>query len=207
MDRSIENQALALAGVMHATWLVRQVARTGRVDDRQMGCALQPVFVLDPSSVDEVYGGPECRHSTLTLLKSQLGANDTARDVEVTRYSTTILHLERKLASRDDLLRALREGLEGARPQLEHFPLTHENVIARLADLYSRTVSTLSPRVMVQGEPRFLEEPNTANRVRALLLAAIRSAVLWRQCGGSRLRLILGRQRLVDAAHALERAG
>jgi high frequency lysogenization protein len=206
MTASARNQAMAMAGLMHCTWLVRQLAHQGQVRDSQLVCALSPVFRLEPESVEAVYGDAACRHSALTVLKAQLGSAGVERDVETTRYAATLLHLERKLARRKDLMEQLRSGLEEAARQLEHFGTTHHNTIARLADLYSRTVSTLRPKVMVQGESRFLEQPDTANLVRALLLAGMRSAVLWRQCGGSRLGLILGRGRLLKAAAELDAA-
>ena len=199
------DQTLALAGLLHATWLVRQVARNQRVDETQLAIALGPIFELEPSSVEAVYGDPASRHCLLAALRSQLGAGPGERDMEVTRYAATLMHIERKLIRRDDLMRALREGIEAARTQRDHFGLTHENLIGRLGDLYAETVSTLRPRVLVQGESTTLTEPANANRVRALLLAGIRSTVLWRQSGGSRLKLIFGRQRLIQAAEALDR--
>jgi high frequency lysogenization protein len=45
----------------------------------------------------------------------------------------------------------------------------------------------LSPRIMVNGDPAHLNNPENANRIRALLLAGIRAAMLWRQSGGGRL--------------------
>jgi high frequency lysogenization protein len=33
-------------------------------------------------------------------------------------------------------------------------------------------------------------------------LAGIRSAILWRQCGGRRMQILLGRRKLLDAARA-----
>lgn len=193
-----------MAGVMHCTRLVRQLAREGRVDQAQFACALHPVFVLDPESVETVYGDAECLGSALAVLRDQLGGGSAERDLEATRYAATLLHLERKLRRRDDVIATLREGLESASRQLDHFEPTHENVVAHLADLYGRTISTLKPRIMVQGESHFLEKTATANRIRALLLAGIRSAVLWRQCGGTRLKLILGRGKLVEAANQAE---
>lgn len=204
MKQSVIDQALALAGLLHATRLVRQLAHEGRIDEDQFACAIGPVFELEPESVEAVYGGAECHHSLLTVLKAQLGGAGE-RDLEATRYSATLMHLERKLRRRRDLMQALRDGIEETRRQAEHFSVTHENVIARLADVYGNTISTLQPRVLVQGNPRYLQESNTANRVRALLLAGMRSTVLWRQCGGSRLKLIFARNRLLAAAHELER--
>jgi high frequency lysogenization protein len=39
--------------------------------------------------------------------------------------------------------------------------------------------------------------------VRALLLAGMRAAVLWHQCGGSRLKLIIQRRPLLECAKGL----
>ncbi len=204
MNQRRQDQTLALAGLMHATWLVRQVARNHRVDDEQLAIALRPVFELDPHSTEAVYGDAASRHAMLAVLRSQLGAGAGPRDMEVTRYAATLMHIERKLVRRDDLMRALREGIEAARTQREHFGITHENLVGRLGDLYAATVSTLQPRVVVQGEAMTLTDPATANRVRALLLAGMRSTVLWRQSGGSRLKLVFGRQRLIAATLALD---
>lgn len=200
----IHNQALALAGAMHGCWLVRGLARQGQVDSAQIACALEPIFQLQPSTAEEVYGDAECRDSMLSVLRSQLGGDPARRDMEVTRYTATLMHLERKLGKRDDILQQLRDGIEGARAQVDYFGLTHENTIGRLADVYGETVSTLRPRVMVQGAAQHLNDTRIANQIRALLLAAVRSVVLWRQCGGSRLRLILQRQKLVRAAGELQ---
>ena len=72
-----------------------------------------------------------------------------------------------------------------------------------LAEVYQRNISTLSPRVMVTGEPLHLQNPDNQNRIRAVLLAGVRAAILWQQCGGNRWTLLFGRRRLVDAARSL----
>ena len=56
---------------------------------------------------------------------------------------------------------------------------------------------------MVRGEPEYLSQAGNANRIRALLLSGIRAAVLWRQLGGNRLRLLFSRSRIVRCAHGL----
>ena len=66
------------------------------------------------------------------------------------------------------------------------------------------TVSTLQPRVMVNGDPARLADGAIANQIRALLLAGMRSAVLWRQCGGTRLGLLFGRRKLATLARRIE---
>jgi high frequency lysogenization protein len=90
-------------------------------------------------------------------------------------------------------------GIEVAQAQAESFgSVMHENVLANLGDLYHSTISTLQPRIMVNGEQEFLALPNTVNKIRALLLAGIRASMLWRQCGGARWNFLVFRKKLQD---------
>ena len=84
--------------------------------------------------------------------------------------------------------------------QAEHFSTMHDNVMANLAGIYTDTLSTFNFRIHVTGNPIYLTNPVNTNKVRALLLAGIRSAVLWRQMGGSRWQLIFGRKQYSEIA-------
>ena len=114
-----------------------------------------------------------------------------------------LLGLERKLARRPDLLQSLRTGLEEVIQNLNYFSVDHSNAIARFADLYLNSLSTLTPRIMVNGDPIHLNNPDNANRIRALLLAGVRAAILWRQSGGGRLTLLLRRNPLLRETRRL----
>jgi high frequency lysogenization protein len=87
--------------------------------------------------------------------------------------------------------------------QLQHFPVTHPTILARLADIYSAHLSNLKPRITVVGNPLYLQQPAQAQRVRALLLAATRAAVLWHQLGGRRRHLLFRPQREVMIARGM----
>lgn len=197
------DRVLALAGIFQATSLVTQVAQQGMVDTAPYTASIRSILAIDAESVEAIYGGLAGLAQGLRVLGSELGRQAPARGTDVTRYVINLMHLERKLVRRPSLLQAIREGIEAAGSQAEHFSVTHTNVIARLADVYTRTVSTLGPRVMVRGEPVYLNNPDNANRIRALLLAGIRSAVLWRQRGGTRLNLLTSRRRIVATAQEL----
>ena len=56
---------------------------------------------------------------------------------------------------------------------------------------------------MVKGEPPHLQNPDNINKIRALLLAGIRSAMLWRQVGGLRRHIIFNRRKLLTITHRL----
>lgn len=52
---------------------------------------------------------------------------------------------------------------------------------------------------------RHLQDSRNADKVRALLLAGIRSAMLWRQLGGRRWQLLFSRRKLLDQLYPLLR--
>lgn len=203
MNHSIRDRTLALAGLFQAAVLVQQVARRNQAEEESLATCVESLFATDPDSVEAVYGGAGNLEVGLRTLRTQLGGGNAERDLDLTRYVVALLHLERKLAKRRDLLDGIAEGLDGARRQLQQFGPTHVNLIAVLADIYLNTISTLTPRIIVSGEQGYLSNPENANRVRALLLAGIRSAVLWRQCGGSRWQLLFKRGALLEEAERL----
>jgi len=200
-----KDRALAFAGILQALQLVQSTAYGKPYDLKAIQTTLTSILLTDTATVEDVYGGVSGVKTGLRLLKTQLMSDQQKPDNEISRYLIVLLHLERKLSKRADLLDKLTEGVERAQKQLEHFDISHTNVLASLADSYAQTISTLQPRIMVKGEPMRLAEADVANQIRALLLAATRSAVLWRQCGGTRLGLLLRRHKLADTATALLR--
>lgn len=203
MARTLQDAALALAGVFQAIYLVREIAHHGTVPSNLLEVSMRSLFELDPPDVESVYGGRGELQTGLRLLKDQLGGDTKKADVELTKYVVALMHLERKLIRNQELMGRMKEGLTRIRTQVEHFSFTHENVLAALADLYVNTVSTLTPRIIVSGQHGHLTHPGNANKVRALLLAAIRSVVLWRQSGGNRFQLLFKRRQLAAEADAL----
>ena len=55
---------------------------------------------------------------------------------------------------------------------------------------------------MVQGNPHYLGQAGVVSEIRALLLAALRSAVLWRQMGGSLWDFVFQRRAMAAAIDA-----
>lgn len=203
MSKTITDQTLALAGITQAVIQVDSIARRGAFDRDAFETTLHSLFVTDPDSTEEVYGGLQGVRPGLEGLRSQLGNDSKLRNIEQTRYLIALLHLERKLSKRGDMLERISRGLDSTRRQIEHFELNHPTVIASVAELYTDTISNLAPRIMVRGEQGHLNVPDNANRIRALLLAGIRSAVLWRQSGGSRLKLLFRRRAYLEEAQRL----
>lgn len=203
MSHSKRDQALALAGVFQAASLVKQIANTGTANNAIVESSIETLFRFDADTVESVYGGLAGVGHGLRLLNEQIGTSRTTRDMEITRYVVSLLVLERKLAGNSKTLAQISDTLDNIQSQLEYFSLTHENTFAKLGELYKQTISTLGPKIIVTGEQPLLDNPHNASKVRALLLAGIRSAVLWRQCGGSRWHILFGRKKYLDESERM----
>ena len=55
----------------------------------------------------------------------------------------------------------------------------------------------------MKGNASNLENTATAARIRSVLLAGIRAAYLWYQCGGKRWHLLVFRKRMVGIARQM----
>ena len=196
----IQNRTLALAGVFQAASLVKQLAKTGKADEKFFVHSIESIFKLEADSVLDIYTHP--RHLALGLneLIRLFTHNKQPKDPEIARYVFSLLHLEKKLSKNTEMLNLIRTGIKRAKTQAAHFSTTHENVMANLASLYTDTLSTFTFRIYVAGEPAYLNQPYVLNKIRALLLAGVRSAVLWQQLGGKRWQLLLSRSSLLATA-------
>ena len=196
-----EERVLALAGLFQACVLAQELANEGRCDETAMEAGVASVFRIDAPSVVGVFGNISNLRLGLRHLIAQLDGNE--RDMAITRMAVTVMRLERSLAARPELLTTLQQGIVAAQRQVEHFGQDSAQVTGRLAELYASTLSTLKPRVMVSGNPLQLQQPAVVEKVRANLLAAVRSAVLWRQVGGRQWQLLLYRRRCSMLARGL----
>lgn len=188
-----QEQTLALAGVMQSARLVQQLARDGKISGAAMETSLETLFKIDSRNVIDVYGSVAGITTGLRTLHKQMSGDTSQQDLEITRYVISLLHLEKKLSRNQDMLKKIANELQRIQGQMNYFSLMHENVLASMGALYQETISTMMPRIIVQGEPSYLSQPANAAKIRALLLAGIRSAVLWRQIGGNRWQLLFGR--------------
>ena len=200
----MEERTIALAGIFQNCYQVQQLASTGKIDPYYLDIAVKAILNTDPENTLQVFQGIPGIRDGLNLIQQQLGNSDKKRDTDLTRYSISVLFLANKLLKNPSMLKTLSDGIEKARNQVEHFGLDHENIYASLGGLYSDTISQLSPRIMVSGEPEILNNPDNANKIRSLLLSSIRAAVLWQQLGGNRWQLLLKRKQIVNIAKNLE---
>ncbi|SMF30952.1 high frequency lysogenization protein [Alteromonadaceae bacterium Bs31] len=206
MQKSWRDIALALAGVVQCALQVEELAKTGYLKTEQFETAVKSLLNQNPSSTEEVFGGIAALHTGLEALETMLQNHRDPKHADTLRYVLGAIHLQSKLSKRKDMLHIIGNRLEKAQHQVEHFGYSHENVVGNIAEIYTDTLSTFPYRIQVSGEFNYLQQNRVASQIRALLLAAIRSATLWRQVGGTRWHMLFYRKKLLDAVLALRQA-
>ena len=198
----MKDRNLALAGVFQATELVRQAASHGTWSGYAATSSLHSLFVLQADSTAAIYGDTErMRLGVETMLAVLQGEQ---RYTDVLRYSVGLLQIEKKFRRsarlQDEVGRRLLE-ISGQGAELDQHE--REDLQAReISELYSETISGLSPRIVVSGKPQYLQNQRTVDWVRTLLLAGLRSAMLWHQLGGGRFELMFGRKSIIRDAQS-----
>jgi high frequency lysogenization protein len=192
---------LGLAAMLQALVQVRRLGHDASWDEALALPLIESLFHTDADTAEAVYGGAHALQSGIGILCDQMEGRRV--DALVARMAGTVLHLERKLTRRPPMLKLLSGHIRDAERAREAFGTLHDNVIERMSEAYTDTLSRLSPRVMVQGNADYLSNPRNVARIRALLLTAIRGAVLWRQSGGSGWHLLIKRKKILAAARAM----
>jgi len=198
-------RTLALAGLFQAARLVDDLAHHGSTEADSFEESINSIFALDPDSLTDVYNTGQANRLGLDIIESVFGDDHTRQNnAETIRYALAIIQLERMLSKRRRLLESIRQRLERSREQAKYFDSkVHHNVVGKLANIYIDTLGSLSFRIQVRGKVDYLTNPAYVDKVRASLLAGIRSAMLWRQLGGRRWHLIFIRKRLLSASRKL----
>ena len=202
MAKNYYDITLAMAGICQSAHLVQQLAHQGQCDSDSLKVSLQSLLDLNPSSTLAVYGNDEAnlRFGLETLLAVLNTSSREGLSAELTRYTLSLMVLERKLGNNSQALDELSRRIAQLDRQLAHYDLESDTLMSAMAAIYVDVISPLGPRIQVTGSPAVLQNSQVQSKVRATLLAGIRAAVLWRQVGGGRLQLMFSRNRLVNEA-------
>ncbi len=102
-----------------AVRLVQQTARGERRDAAATRASISSILNTDPESALAVYGDSRALISGLELVTSQLANDSKRRDLALTGYVITLMHLERKLTRQPDLMQKLASGIERIKGEIK----------------------------------------------------------------------------------------
>lgn len=199
MAKNYNNITLAMAGICQSALLVQKLAHQGYCDKAALLVSLRSLLDLNPTSTLAVYGNTEA--NLLFGLESMLSVLNHGRQKklgnELMRYTLSLMILERKLSKNRAAQQVLARRILQLERQLVHYELDSDTLLSAMATIYVDVISPLEPRIQVTGSPTVLQNMQIQHKIRATLLAGIRSTTLWYQMGGARWQLIFSRDRLV----------
>ena len=207
--QSPQLQTLTLSAVVQSAQLVRALAHTGSAPFPAIKALIDPLFALNAPSFNTIFPDLRLARPGLEWLTVRARQRRSVENDEVLRYTRNLLLLRTKLMADTDMQSRLGRRLQSISPLSAPYSDPHRQTSAEpvvlhetersfeeLATLYQDTISTLPFRIQVQGKVEHLQDERIANRIRALLLAGVRFAVLWHQIGGRPWHLFVLRGRI-----------
>ncbi len=193
-----EYRNIALGAVTQCALHVHELASTGRVDARQLETCMNTLMVMNPETTADVYPRVSAFSQGLDVLQKSFDSKGLREHPEAARYMLGMLVLQQrlmKLPRMQGRIGATLMDIQDRRRAGELQPWSEQEFI-ELGQLYQETLSSLTFRIHVSGNPEYLRQQHVAHQIRGLLLAGIRSAVLWHQLGGRRWHLLFYKNRI-----------
>lgn len=201
----LEQRTIALAALIQSVQLIEHIARTGMHDAASFSTCMDSILSEAPiNHVIAHYHDLEHIRPGLLLASKIMHGAQLEKAKTIMLYTSAIMALEKRLQKQPAMLQELSTGIQHIRKQHQYFGnATHENILAAMADLYGRTLSQIKPRIIIHGSAEHLGQSSNKQKVRALLLAGVRAAYLWRSHGGSHLQLLIARKKLAKTIDSL----
>ena len=196
--QELKNETISLGAIYQACNEIKKIAWQGEINNNIIEPLINSVYQTTSEEIEDVFISIKRLHSGLDFLRRQLVGDAFSRDGEVSRYFEAIGILVKNMNKKDEVLNKLRTELTR-----QSMPINEDNLDQHalfLSELYLSTISTVEPRIIVNGDNKYLTDKKNAAMIRSLLLCAIRSYILWQQSGGSKFRILLFKKKIAELA-------
>lgn len=204
---SLKDRSIAISGCIQHAWWAHRLAQHGEYRADRLRFAADSIFCTDPDNALGVFGNLDNLKTGLEIAATLFSRDHNGKNKQIgiqessliTGYCGHLLRLGTVITRDVGIQRNLAKGIDQVKTDFPHSDVPDENngdtleieeISGRLAELYLQNISPLSPRIMIQGNGIYLRNELFAAGIRTHLMAAVRAAVLWRQCGG-RLWLLM----------------
>ena len=196
--QELKNETISLGAIYQACNEIKKIAWQGEINNNIIEPLVNSVYQTTSEEIEDVFISIKRLNSGLDFLRRQLVGDAFSRDGEVSRYFEAIGILVKNMNKKDEVLNKLRTELTK-----QSMPINEDNLDQHalfLSELYLSTISKVEPRIIVNGDNKYLTDKNNAAMIRSLLLCAIRSYILWQQSGGSKFRIFLFKKKIAELA-------
>ena len=199
------DQTIALAGLYQALSLTQQVARNGDMTNSCLPATLESILKIDSDHYLEVYGATQSLTLGLRMLHETVENRHDPDAIERTRHAVSLMYLESRLHADTQAAGALGDDIRRIATLYDSQTTPVTELAQDLGRMYQEHISPLGPKVIIKGNPSYLNLDEYAGMIRALLLAAIRAIALWRHAQGKRWSLLIARASILKNIEALQK--
>lgn len=203
MSTEYINKTIALSGIHQALLQVQNIAWENQFNESDIDICFSSIFQRDPDTYMDVYGSATNLRSGLQALKSSFTNKHDKQALERARYMVNLLVLSKNIKNNKQLGQQIGTTLSLLDEAANDIEQQRDYIIERLAQLYQNAISPLTPRVIVYGEPTFLQLEKNAATIRAMLFTGLRACLLWYQAGGNQINLLLGKSKYLKTIDQL----
>ena len=196
--QELKNETISLGAIYQACNEIKKIAWQGEINNNIIEPLINSVYQTTSEEIEDIFINIKRLNSGLDFLRRQLVGDAFSRDGEVSRYFEAIGILVKNMNKKDEVLNKLRTELTK-----QSMPINEDNLDQHalfLSELYLSTISTVEPRIIVNGDNKYLTDKKNAAMIRSLLLCAIRSYILWQQSGGSKFRIFIFKKKIAELA-------
>ncbi|MEH6453691.1 MAG: lysogenization regulator HflD, partial [Psychromonas sp.] len=156
---NIQSRSVAFAAICQAAYLVDKIATKGICPDAvAFNASLKSILRVDSAAPLEIFGGYESLEVGFKSMIEQLDNASNSRNMQVTKYIIGMITLEKKLSNDSGSLNLLGERINQVQRQLAHFEIDDSSVLANLDSIYKDLISTLGPKIQINGNPSCLQQ-------------------------------------------------
>lgn len=202
MDNKPFNSCLAFVAMCQCCELVTRVSRNQTVTLEDYEMLFKGIALRNVDDVTDIYPDPKALKIGVELYEDALRGR--RKNTPMTNYVFAVINLTINLLRNNHALEELSKAIDTLPQAYEFFALDDAKLHEKLALIYKDIVSPAGPKVVVMGDKKTLSDPAAQHLIRALLLAAVRATVLWRQVGGRRRQLVFGRRAQLNALMAIK---
>ena len=187
--KNTDEQIIALAGLYQSCYVVSNISWKGGYNEQELLPLINSILQIDSTVVKDIYVDINSIKPGFIYLKKQIIGDIFTRSSETRRYVASLKILSKHLMDNQKTIDLIQTLLKEFKENAED--LTTDQKAQKLSEIYQKTLSKFEPRIIVNGENKYLTDPIQASRIRTALFAGVRATLLWEQLGGSKWKLLL----------------
>lgn len=195
---NLDWQIFGLVGAAQASETLKDFLNTkGFLEQNQFNAMVRSILVTQSDSLEDIYGKDLSLWRRGKFSLTGYLAQVNSLNSEEFYYFMSILKLAKKMLNNKNNMRNISDIVSTLQWDIHNRNTDFEGVLETLNTCYKDYISSLKFRIKVQIQRDMNFDVKQEARMRTILFAGLRSAVLWRQGGGTLPSLLFQREKIL----------